>query len=86
MFVDFLATANTVFYNFMTLIFAMFTASYFRAGKLTRSMCVLFLAFYSLWSLFMLLGVVSAFADFAGLGIAFFFIVRSQRNPIGNNV
>ena len=69
LFVAFLEAANVVFANYMALTFAMLTASYFLARKLTRTMSFVFLLVYSLWALNLISGVYGAFGDFSGLGL-----------------
>ena len=68
LFSEFLNTANFVFSNYMAMIFAMLTASYFLAHKMGRWVAVLFLALYSIGALMAGSGVVFAFTDFANLG------------------
>ena len=70
LFVAFLEASNVVFANYMAIIFAMLTASYFLAARLTRAMTAIFLVLYSLWTLNMIMGVYGTFSDFARLGLA----------------
>lgn len=70
LFVAFLEASNVVFANYMTIIFAMLTASYFLAARLTRTMTAIFLVLYSMWTLNMISGVYGAFSDFCRLGLA----------------
>ena len=69
LFVSYLEAANVVFANYMTLVFAMMTASFFLARKLTWAMSAVLLFVYSLTSLNMSMGVYSAFYDFSGIGM-----------------
>lgn len=68
LFSEFLNTANFVFSNYMAMIFAMLTASYFLAHKMNRWIVVLFLVLYSIAALMTGSGVIFAFSDFASLG------------------
>lgn len=68
LFVEFLGTANTVFANYMTLIFAMVTASYFVAPRMHWAVAGMFLFVYTIAALMAGLGVIFAFSDFFGLG------------------
>ncbi len=68
LFVEFLGTANTVFTNYMTLVFAMVTASYFIAARMHWSVAGMFLAVYTIAALMAGSGVVFAFGDFFSLG------------------
>ena len=67
LFVEFLGAANTVFANYMTLIFAMLTASWFLARKISLLVAVCFLAIYTLAALAIGSGVFFAFSDFFAL-------------------
>jgi hypothetical protein len=67
LFVEFLGAANVVFAHYMTLVFAMLTASWFLAAKKPRSIAVLFLGRYSLGAFAIGTGVYGAFADFFAL-------------------
>ncbi len=69
LFSAFLEAQNVLFANYMTMVFAMLTASYFLAKKLSRSMMALFLLIYTLWSLNMIQAIWAAFGDFARLGV-----------------
>ena len=69
LFVAFLEAANVVFANYMALTFAMLTASYFLAQRLTRSMSLILLLVYSLWAINLVSGVFGAFSDFSKLGL-----------------
>lgn len=68
LFVEFLGTANTVFANYMTLVFAMLTASYFAAHRMKLYVALLFLVIYSIAALQTGSGVIFAFSDFMSLG------------------
>lgn len=70
LFVAFLEASNVVVANYITITFAMLTASYFLAAKLTRAMCTIFLVLYTIWSLSMISGVYGSFSDFCRLGLA----------------
>ena len=48
LFVEFLGAANVVFANYMTLVFAMLTASWFLAARMSRVIVGLFLCLYTL--------------------------------------
>ncbi|MDG1416462.1 MAG: hypothetical protein P8P99_01530 [Maricaulis sp.] len=68
LFSEFLNTANFVFSNFMTMVFAMLTASYFLAHRMGRWVAALFLGLFSIGALMAGSGVLFAFTDFANLG------------------
>ena len=68
LFSEFLNTANFVFSNYMALIFAMLTASYFLAHKMKRWVGAIFLMLFSIGALMAGSGVLFAFTDFANLG------------------
>ncbi len=69
LFSEFLNTANFVFSNFMALVFAVLTASYFLAHRMERWVAILFLCLYSIGALTTGMGVFLAFSDFASLGV-----------------
>lgn len=69
LFVSFLEAANVVFANYMALVFAMLTASFFLARRMTWPMIIVLLFIYTLTSLNMGMGVYAAFADFSGIGM-----------------
>lgn len=68
LFVDFLNTANLVFSNYMAVLFAMVSASYFLAHRMGGWVAALFLFLYTIVALMSGAGVVFAFTDFANLG------------------
>jgi hypothetical protein len=67
LFVEFLSAANTVFANYMTLVFAMLTASWFLAKRMSRVIVGLFLFLYTFAAIAIGSGVVGAFGDFFAL-------------------
>jgi hypothetical protein len=67
LFVEFLGAANVVFANYMTLVFAMLTASWFLAARMSRAIAVLFLFLYTFAALAIGFGVVGSFNDFFAL-------------------
>jgi hypothetical protein len=67
LFVEFLNTANVVFANYMALIFAGLTASWFLARRMTLAIAICFLALFTLGALSIGTGVFFAFADFFAL-------------------
>ncbi len=67
MFVEFLNTSNFVFANYMTLIFAVLTASWFLARRMTRAVAICFLALFTLAAAAIGSGVFFAFSDFFAL-------------------
>lgn len=67
LFVEFLNTSNIVFANYMTLIFAVLTASWFLAARMTRMVAVCFLALFTVAALAIGSGVYFAFSDFFAL-------------------
>ncbi len=69
LFSEYLNAANFVFSNFMALVFATLTASYFLAHRMGRWVAVLFLALFSIGALMSGSGVLFAFTDFANLGV-----------------
>lgn len=64
LFVEFLNTSNVIFANYMTLIFAVLTASWFLARRMSLAVAILFLALFTLAALAIGSGVVFAFSDF----------------------
>jgi hypothetical protein len=69
MFVEFLNTSNVVFANYMTLIFAVLTANWFLARRMTRAVAVCFLTLFTLAALAIGSGVFFAFSDFFALQV-----------------
>ncbi|WP_420434202.1 hypothetical protein [Hyphobacterium sp.] len=69
LFSEYLNAANFVFSNFMAVVFAMLTASYFLAHRMGRWVAVLFLSLYSIGALMTGSGVLFAFTDFFNLGV-----------------
>jgi hypothetical protein len=69
LFSEYLNTANFIFSNFMALVFAMLTASFFLAHRMERWVAILFLALYSIGAIMTGSGVLFAFSDFAALGV-----------------
>ncbi|WP_291841749.1 hypothetical protein [Maricaulis sp.] len=69
LFSEYLNTANFIFSNFMALVFAMLTASFFLAHRMERWVAVLFLVLYSIGAVMTGAGVLFAFTDFAALGV-----------------
>jgi hypothetical protein len=67
LFVEFLGTANTIFSIYMTLVFAMLTASWFLAERMSRAIVLLFLSLYTLAAFGIGTGVVGGFSDFFAL-------------------
>lgn len=67
LFVEFLNTSNVVFANYMTLVFAVLTASWFLAKRMTLSVAICFLALFTLAALAIGFGVLFAFSDFFAL-------------------
>jgi len=67
LFVEFLNTANVVFANYMALVFAGLTASWFLARRMSVSVSICFLALFTLGALAIGTGVFFAFADFFAL-------------------
>lgn len=67
LFVEFLNTANVVFANYMALVFAGLTASWFLARRMTLAVAICFLALFTLGTLAIGTGVFFAFADFFAL-------------------
>lgn len=67
LFVEFLNTANVVFANYMALVFAGLTASWFLARRMTLPVAICFLALFTLGALAIGTGVFFAFADFFAL-------------------
>lgn len=67
LFVEFLGAANLVFANYMTLVFAMLTASWFLAARMSRGIAVLFLFLYTFAAFAIGTGVVGGFGDFFAL-------------------
>lgn len=68
LFSEYLNTANFIFSNFIALVFAMLTASFFLAHKMGRVIAGLFLLLYTVGALMTGSGVIFAFTDFANLG------------------
>ena len=83
LFASFLNAQNTVFANYMTIVFAMLTASWFLAKRLTWRMAALLLFIYSIWSFNMTMGVWSAFGDFARLGLAIHDLGQNPETSLG---
>jgi hypothetical protein len=69
LFSEFLNTANFIFSNFMALVFAMLTASFFLAHRMELWVAVLFLVLYTIGVILTGSGVLFAFSDFAALGV-----------------
>ncbi len=67
LFVEFLGAANLVWANYMTLIFAMLTASWFLAARMSRAITVLFLFVYTFAAISIASGVIGSFNDFFAL-------------------
>ncbi|MEM1403853.1 MAG: hypothetical protein AAGG55_11025 [Pseudomonadota bacterium] len=67
LFVEFLGAANTIFSVYMTLVFAMLTASWFLAERMSRAIVLLFLSLYTLAAFGLGTGVVGSFGDFFAL-------------------
>ena len=67
LFVEFLGAANLVFANYMTLVFAMLTASWFLAARMSRAIVGLFLFLYTFAAFAIGTGVVGGFGDFFAL-------------------
>ncbi|MGX6648634.1 hypothetical protein ACWCOP_11915 [Maricaulaceae bacterium MS644] len=68
LFVEFLGAANFIFANYMTLLFATITASWFLAARMSRAVAAMFLILFTLGAMGVGSGVVFAFADFGHLG------------------
>ncbi|MEZ5922655.1 MAG: hypothetical protein R3C60_15080 [Parvularculaceae bacterium] len=68
LFASFLTAQNALFANYMTMVFAMLTASWFLAKKLTPLMAAVLLFIYSIWSLTIAVSLCSALGDFVRLG------------------
>ena len=68
LFSEYLNTANFIFSNFMALVFAMLTASFFLAHRMERWVAVIFLVLYTIGVILTGSGVLFAFSDFAALG------------------
>lgn len=69
LFAEYLSVSNSVFSNYMALVFGMLAASFFVASKMSRAVMVLFLVLYNVVALQAGSGVVFAFTDFANLGV-----------------
>ena len=69
LFSEYLNTANFIFSNFMALVFAMLTASFFLAHRMERWVAALFLLLYTIGAVMTGSGVLFAFSDFAALGV-----------------
>ncbi len=69
LFSEYLNTANFIFSNFMALVFAMLTASFFLAHRMELWVAVLFLVLYTIGAILTGSGVLFAFSDFAALGV-----------------
>lgn len=67
LFVEFLSAANLVWANYMTLIFAMLTASWFLAARMSRAIAGLFLFVYTFAAMTIGSGVIGSFNDFFAL-------------------
>jgi hypothetical protein len=67
LFVEFLGAANLVFANYMTLVFAMLTASWFLAARMSRAIVGLFLFLYTFAAFAIGSGVIGGFGDFFAL-------------------
>lgn len=67
LFVEFLNTSNFIFSNYMTLVFASLTASWFLAHRMTRAVAISFLFMFSLGALMIGSGAFFAFSDFFAL-------------------
>jgi hypothetical protein len=67
LFVEFLGAANFVFANYMTLVFAMLTASWFLARSMSAMVAGCFLFLYTLSAIAVGSGVLGAFSDFFAL-------------------
>ena len=67
LFVEFLSAANVVFASYMTLVFAMLTASWFLAAHMSRMILVLFLFIYTFAAMAIGSGVLGSFQDFFAL-------------------
>lgn len=83
LFADYLNTANFVFSNYMALLFAMVTASYFLAHRMGRWVAVLFLVLYSIAALMAGSGVLFAFSDFFHLGAHIHESTRGDAGDLG---
>jgi hypothetical protein len=83
LFVDFLNTANFVFSNYMALLFAMVTASYFLAHRMGRGIAALFLGLYTVAALMAGSGVLFAFTDFFHLGVHIHETTRGDAGELG---
>jgi hypothetical protein len=67
LFVEFLNAANVVFANYMTLIFAALTASWFLAQRMALAVAICFLMLFTLGALAIGSGAFFAFSDFFAL-------------------
>lgn len=67
LFVEFLNASNVVFANYMTLVFAGLTASWFLARRMTRAVAVSFLLLFTLGAFAIGTGVFFSFSDFFAL-------------------
>jgi nitrate/nitrite transporter NarK len=68
LFADYLNTVNMVFSNYMAVLVAMISASYFLAHRMGRWVAALFLVIYTFVALQTGMGVFFAFTDFSNLG------------------
>ena len=69
LFSEYLNTANFVFSNYMAVLFAMLTASYFLAHRMGRWVAALFLILFTIGAIMSGSGVLFAFTDFFNLGV-----------------
>ncbi|WBQ09934.1 hypothetical protein L2D01_13745 [Hyphomonadaceae bacterium ML37] len=67
LFVEFLNASNVVFANYMTLVFAGLTASWFLARRMTRAVAISFLLLFTLGAFAIGIGVFFSFSDFFAL-------------------
>jgi hypothetical protein len=83
LFASFLSAQNSVFANYMTVVFAMLTASWFLAKRLTWRMAAVLLFIYTIWSLNMIVAVWAAFGDFARLGLQIYELGQNPDTSLG---
>lgn len=69
LFSEYLNTANFIFSNYMALVFAMLTASFFLAHRMELWVAIIFLMLYTIGVVMTGSGVLFAFSDFAALGV-----------------
>ena len=69
LFAEYLSVANTIFAGYLALLFAVFTASYFLAAKMNRTIAGVFIMLFTLGTLGLGVGSVLAFGDFGRLGV-----------------